>query len=144
MISTRSKRGISAAVFGLGSLAGLCGCFGASRGIFTIGENDCLPEILAITFAAVTPLPACVIALWKRLLPGMWLIFAGCFFPYGMLSERAYMIAVRHFYDQPTVAQTVGFSLPFTLVLAAFGAFAIVTHVLKWPEVLGSSLIDDE
>jgi hypothetical protein len=63
----------------------------------------------------------------------------GLFFPYGLLAQRAYMIEVRHFSDQQTVSQTIGTCLPITLVLAALGAFAVVTHLLKWPEGLGSS-----
>ena len=139
MISDQSKRAISAAVFGLGILGGLWGCVACAGSAFTIGTNDCTPEILAITFALATPLPACTVALWKRLVPGIWLIFAGCFFPYGMLAERAYMIEVQHFNDQPTVSQAIRYCLPYTLVLAAFGGFAVVTHCLKWPEVLSSS-----
>ena len=123
-------------MFGLGILGGLWGCVVCVGSSFTIGANDSAPEILAIIFAMGTPLPACVMALWKRWVPGMWLIFAGCFFPYGMLSHRAYMIDVRHFYDQPTIAQTIWFSLPYVLVLIALGAFAVTTHALRWPEVM--------
>jgi hypothetical protein len=69
----------------------------------------------------------------------MWLIFAGCFFPYGMLAQRAYEIKVRHFYEQGTVLQTLRFSLPYTFVLVALGAFAVTTYLLRWPEVLQDS-----
>ena len=138
-MSDRSKRAISAAVFGLGILGGLWGCVASAASAFTIGANDSTPEILAIIFALATPLPVCIVALWKRLVPGMWLIFAGCFFPYGMLAQRAYMIKVQHFYDQETVLETLRFSLPCTFVLVALGAFAVTTHLLKWPEVLQRS-----
>ena len=90
-------------------------------------------------FALATPLPACIVALWKRFVPGIWLIFAGCFFVYGILAHRTYMIEVRHFYDQVSVAQTIGFVLPYVLILVALGAFAVTTHFLKWPEVLQNS-----
>lgn len=139
MIPDQSKRAISGAVFGLGILGGLWGCAVSVGSSFTIGTNDNAPEVFAIIFAMATPLPACVIALWRRLVPGMWLVFAGCFFPYGMLSHRAYMITVRHFYDQPTIAQTIRFSLPYVLVLVAIGAFAVTTHLLRWPEVFRHS-----
>jgi len=139
VISYQSKIAISEAVFGLGVLGGLFGCFASAGSVFTIGANDSTPEVFAIIFALATPLPACLVALWKRLMPGIWLIFAGCFFPYGMLAQRAYMIKIGHLIDQPTVSQTIGFCLPYTLVLAAFGTFAVVTHLLKWPEVFGSS-----
>ena len=139
MIRDQAKRAISAGVFGLGILGGLGGCIASAAGAFTIGANDSTPEILAIIFALVTPLPACIVALWKRLVPGMWLIFAGCFFVYGMLAQREYMIKVRHFYDQPSVSQTIKVSLPYTLVLVALGVFAVTTYRLRWPEVMRRS-----
>ena len=141
MISGRMKKVVSASVFGLGILGGLFGCLIYAGGMFTAGVNDSTQEILALTFAFATPFPACAVALWKRLVPGIWLIFAGCFFSYGMLAQRTYMINVRHFPDQPSVAQTIRFSIPCSLILAALGAFAVVTHVLKWPEVLSRSNI---
>jgi hypothetical protein len=133
------KRAVSAGIFGLGILGGLWGCSAYARGMFTAGANDSPQEILALTFAFATPFPVCVIALWKRLVPGMWLIFAGCFFSYGVLAQRAYMINVRHFLDEPTVAETMKVSLPISLILAALGAFAVVTHLRGWPEVLSRS-----
>jgi hypothetical protein len=139
VISDRMKRAASAGVFGLGILGGLWGCSRYARAMFTAGANDSAEEILALTFAFATPFPACAVALWKRLVPGMWLIFAGCFLIYGALSQRAYMINVRHFADQPTVAQTIGAIVPYSLFLATVGAFAVVTHLLKWPEVLSHS-----
>lgn len=139
MISDQHKRAVSAIVFGLGILGGLWGCVECAGASFTIGANDSTREILAIIFALGTPLPVCIFALWKRLVPGIWLIFAGFFFIYGTLAQRTYMIDVRHFPDQPTIVQTVRFAIPYTLTLAAFGAFALVTHLLKWPEVLRRS-----
>jgi hypothetical protein len=139
MMADKAKRAVSASVFGLGVLGGLYGCLIYAGGMFTAGVNDCRAEILAITFAFATPMPVCLIALWKRLIPGIWLIFAGCYFPYGMLAERTYMLNERHFLNQATVARTIMFSLPYSLILVAFGGFAVITHLLKWPEVLFSS-----
>ena len=135
-MSDHRKRAVSGAVFGLGILGGLWGCVACAGGAFTIGANDSAPEIFAIIFALATPLPMCIVALWKRLVPGVWLIFAGFFFIPGMLAQRTYMIGVRHFPDQPTVGQTIRFGLPLTVALTALGAFAVVTHQLGWPEVL--------
>jgi hypothetical protein len=71
VISDQSKRAISAPVFGLGVLGGSWGCVACAGGAFTIGANDSAPEILAIVVALATPLPACIVALWKRLVPGI-------------------------------------------------------------------------
>jgi hypothetical protein len=60
------KRVISFAVFGLGILGGLCSCSRYAFAMFVAGENDSFPVFLAITLAFATPLPACVLALWKR------------------------------------------------------------------------------
>jgi hypothetical protein len=91
-----------------------------------------------MTFALATPLPACILALWQRVIAGWWLVFVGCFFPYGMLSERAYMIRVRSFPDQHTVLQTVLISLIISGPLIAIGLFGIVTGFWKWPKLFGS------
>jgi hypothetical protein len=131
------KRAVSFAVFGLGILGSLCGCLAAAGGVFTIGINDCLQEILAITFAFATPFPALILAIWKRLFAGVWLIFAGCYLPYGMLAERTYMIQVRHFPDQSTVLQTIQFSLRASLPLIGLGLFFVITDRLKWPRLWG-------
>jgi hypothetical protein len=139
MANEGTKRAISFAVFGFGILGGLWGCFVYAGGLFTVGNNDCLQEILAITFAFATPFPACVLALWKRSIAGFWLIFAGCFFPYGMMVERAYMIQVRHFPDQLTVLQTIQYSLYISLPLIGIGLFGVVTDRLKWPKLLGKT-----
>jgi len=131
------KRAISFAVFGLGILGGLWGCIASAGEVFTIGLNDSYQEILAITFGLMTPFPACILALWKRFAAGLWLVFAGCYFTYGMLAERTYMIQQRHFPDQPTIQQTINGSLPISFTLVGIGLFAVSTDLLKWPRLLG-------
>jgi hypothetical protein len=103
--------------------------------MFVVGVNDSGPEIWAITFALATPLPACVLALWQRKIAGFWLIFAGCYFPYGMLAQRTYMIHVSNFPDQPSVLQTIRGSLPLSLILIGIGLFSVITAFLKWPKL---------
>jgi hypothetical protein len=95
--SDTTKRAISFAVFGLGILGGLWGCLAYARSMFVVDVNDSPREIWALTFALATPLPACVLALWQRVIAGFWLIFAGCYFLYGMVVQRAYMIQVGTF-----------------------------------------------
>ena len=111
------KRVISFAVFGLGILGGLWSCSRYAFGMFVAGENDSFPEFLALTLAFATPLPACVLALWRRMPAGIWLIAVGCYFPLGMLFQRLFMIYVRHFPDQDSVSQTLLFCLPYSSVL---------------------------
>jgi hypothetical protein len=85
------KRVISFAVFGLGILGGLWSCSRYAFGMFIAGENDSFLEFLALTLAIATPLPACVLALWRRIPAGIWLIAAGCYFPLGMLFQRLFI-----------------------------------------------------
>ena len=120
-MSDETKRTISLIVFGFGIFGGLWGCAAWTGGIFVIGANDSLPEILALTFTLATPLPACVLALWRPVIAGSWLVFAGLFFPYGMLAQRAYMIHARHAPDQLTVLQMLRGSVPVSGVLIGFG-----------------------
>jgi hypothetical protein len=68
-MSDQIKRSISFGVFGFGIFGGLWGCLAFARGAF-IGANDNLQEILALTFALATPLPACILALWQRVIAG--------------------------------------------------------------------------
>lgn len=87
--------------------------------------------------ALMTPSLAFVVALWRRLIAGVWLVIAGCYFPFGMLAERNYMIHDRGFTDGASVQQTIVFALRITLPLVAFGLFAVVTEKLQWPKLLG-------
>lgn len=99
-----------------------------------------------MTFALATPLPVCVLALWHRTFAGLWLIFAGVFFTYGMLVQRSYMIHERHFDNQLSVFRTLLGSLAVSAPLVALGCFAVVTGRAGWPSVwrkfTGSELRD--
>jgi len=139
------KRAVSFAVLVLGIVGGLVGCLPYPAAMFSIGPRDCPQELWAITFAFATPLPTCVLALWKRLPAGLWLVFAGCFLPYGMLSERTYLMQQKIFpYQpdypfQPTPFETVKGSLPVCFGLVGIGVFFTVTSLLKWPKLLESN-----
>jgi hypothetical protein len=137
MSSTRIKRAISFAVWGFGLLGSLYGCVLGAEGIFTIGVNDCAQEILAIALAIFTPFLAFIVALWKRLIAGIWLVFAGCYFPVGMLAERNYLIHVRGFTDQVSVGSYLLNSLKISIPLLLFGGSFVVTELLRWPRLLG-------
>jgi hypothetical protein len=131
------KKTVSFAVFGLGIAGGLWGWLAYLGAMFVVGENDCPQEIWAITFALATPLPACIVAIRWRVVAGSWLIFAGLFFPYGMLVERSYMINVRHFTDQQTPVQTIEQGLVIASPILAVGLFSLITGLLKWPKLIG-------
>jgi hypothetical protein len=104
--------------------------------MFVAGENDNFPEFLPLTLAFATPLPACIVASWKRIPAGLWLVASGSYLPVGMLIQRWFIIYVRHFPDEDSVRQTILLSLPYSSVLIALGSFAVVTGLLKWPKLL--------
>jgi hypothetical protein len=104
--------------------------------MFVANDNDSAPGLLAITLAFATPLPACVVALWKRIAAGVWLIVAGCYLPVGMLLQPAFMVYVRHSPDEFTAWQTTLTVLPYSVALIALGSFGLVTGLLKWPKLL--------
>jgi hypothetical protein len=59
---------------GLGSIWGLFAFGILLVGSFTLGLNDTLPEIIAITLYGLTILPSCVLAIWFRKYAAFWLI----------------------------------------------------------------------
>jgi hypothetical protein len=130
------KRVVSFGVFGLGMLGGLWSCSRYAHAMFVANDNDSAPGLLAITLAFATPLPACVVALWKRIAAGVWLIVSGCYLPIGMLLQRAFMLYVRHSPDEFTAWQTILAILPYSAALIALGSFGLVTGLLKWPKLL--------
>lgn len=135
MLQDGNKRAISIAVFSLAILGSLAGCAVYPGALFVVGVNDCTQEVLAITFACATPLPVCLLALWKRVLAGAWLIFAGAFFTYGMLAERSFMINVRHFNGEESILKTVVGSLAVSAPLIAVGLFGVLTGLAGWPSI---------
>ena len=137
VFSDRLKKLVSFVVFGLGMIGGLWGWRAFLGAFFTIGKNDSVQEVLGLTVALVTTLPACIVALWRRLLAGIWLMFSGCFLLYAVVAQRSYMIQVRHFPDQPTILRIIEGCLPYTTFLVGIGLFAIVTELKKWPRLIG-------
>jgi len=119
-------------------LGGLWGWVVYAAAMFAVGVNDSAQEVLSLTIAFATTLPACLLALWRRLIAGLWLTFAACYFPYALVAQRTYMIQVRHFPDQPTVLQTAEGCLPYSIVLIGLGLFAVITELLKWPRLIGN------
>jgi hypothetical protein len=101
-----------------------------------IGANDSALAVWAVAFAFAVPAPACVLALWQRAIAGIFLIAASCYLTFSAVVERAYLIEVRHFPNQPSLKDTILGSFQLAWIPAAIGLFATVTGLLKWPEVL--------
>jgi hypothetical protein len=137
VVTDQGKRTISLAVFGFGILGGLCGCAIFAPAAFVIGGNDTIPEILALTFAFGTPLPACILALWWRRIAGSWLIFSGCFLFYGLLDQRSWQIYGGSVHEL-SVWKTILTALPFSCLLVGIGLFGVLTEIWKWPKLLRS------
>jgi hypothetical protein len=131
------KRFLGFAIFCLGVVGGLYSCALSLGGVFTIGANDSFEEILAICLVCYSPFWSSILALWNRIVAGCLLIFAGLYFPFGMLTQRSYMIHVRGFTEQPTVWETIRNGLWFwTFPLVVLGTFWLLTDLFKWPKLL--------
>jgi len=61
-------------IIGFGSIWGLFALGALLYGSFTLGANDTLPEVIAITLYGLTILPSCIMAIWYRRLVAYWLI----------------------------------------------------------------------
>jgi hypothetical protein len=134
MLSDNAKRNISFGVFGLGIFSGLWACGASVQGIFTIGGNDTLLEIIALLLAFDTPLLICVIALWYRRFAGWWLLIAGLYFPCGMLYEREFSRAGP---GNMSLLAYFAVCLIISGPLLALGFFGILTERAGWPKLLG-------
>jgi hypothetical protein len=137
MTASEKRRAIGFAVFGLGILGGLMGWLMYPGWMFVVGANDSPPEIWAATFVLTTPLFACMVALWKRFIAGVWLVLVGGYFLYAVVVQRNFMIETRHFASQPSLSMTIAGYLPIAAPLFGVGLFGIVTGMMKWPELLG-------
>jgi hypothetical protein len=135
VITDQGKRTISFSVFGFGIFGGLCSCAIFAKAAFVMGGNDTLPEILALTFAFGTPLPACILALWWRRIAGSWLIFSGCFLIYGLLDQRGWE-TYGGSVDEISVWKTILIALPVSSVLVGIGLFSVLTEIRRWPKLL--------
>ena len=62
-------------MIGFGSIWGLFALGGTFFSSFTFGRNDTLPEIIASLLYGLTILPACLLAVWKRKIAALWLLF---------------------------------------------------------------------
>jgi len=136
-LSDSAKRTLSFTIFGLGILVGIVGCIGLPMATFAAGENDSQPEVWAFLLIFGTPLPAFLIALWKRLPAGLLLTFVGLFVPFAMLYQRHYEMVVRHFPDVPSIGATLSGFAQMYVPFLALGIFALVTERLKWPRLIG-------
>jgi hypothetical protein len=137
------KRILSAVVFAAGFAFSLVGCAASARGVFALGFNDSAGEIAAILTCFPGFFAASILAFWKRRIAGLAMLAFPLIFVAGMLDERRYMLNVRHFPQEgiPTLLQEM--LLPCLPVLI-LGAFAFLTGVAGWAEVIGRKLEPSE
>jgi hypothetical protein len=136
MESATTKRAISATLFGLGILAGMAGCAIYPMAVFTVGANDSWQEVWGISLVFLSLFPTCILALRFRLLAGCMMLFVPCFFIYGSLAQRNFMVDVRHFPQPPIDSKQIIGSFALTWPYIVLGDFAILTSILGWPAVV--------
>jgi hypothetical protein len=136
MKSSTIKRAISAALFGLGILAGMAGCAIYPMAVFTVGVNDSPQEVWGISLVFLSLFPTCILALRFRLLAGCMMLFVPCFYIYSSFAQRTFMVNVRHFPQPPIDPKQIIGSFVLTWPYVALGVFAIFTSILNWPIVV--------
>jgi hypothetical protein len=130
----RQRRGICSRVcFQPCRLCGVC-AWSLHAGI----QRFCR-EVAAILTCFPGFFAASILAFWKRRIAGLAMLAFPLIFVAGMLDERRYMLNVRHFPQEgiPTLLQEM--LLPCLPVLI-LGAFAFLTGVAGWAEVIGRKL----
>jgi hypothetical protein len=121
----------------------LLGCAALIPGIFVIGANDSPGEILAILYCGFLFLPTLIFALWRRRIAGVILMSMGPVWIFGMLDQRYYIQAVRHF-PPDSVSDLLFRELPPALIPTAIGVFLFVTDRKNWPTLIPRRRFADE
>jgi len=74
-------------IIGFGSIWGLFAFGVLLVSAFTIGVNDTAPEILAVVLYGLTILPSCILAIWYRRGPAIWLIVLSFISVFGFVYQ---------------------------------------------------------
>jgi hypothetical protein len=139
-MTVHGKRTLSLTVFSLLALCGLYGCVRLPVAVFTIGDNDSLPEIWAFLLPA-TLLPTAIAAFWGRKYASIWLIILGAIWIFGEAWQSHYMARVKHFPKDSLWTLMLGGFIPAYLVIGG-GVFGLYTDRRGWPKIIGTDQPD--
>jgi hypothetical protein len=108
-------------IIGFGSIWGLFAFGGMLFSLFTIGANDCAPEVLAILLYGFTILPSCICAIWFMRYAALWLMLLSPITAFGLVYQ------VIHSRTPTGSSWTVAGGLAEALIVAAIpGAIGIL------------------
>ncbi len=117
-----------------GALFGLSGCAALPGMIFTLGNND---SWIAASFAILSLFsftPVCVFALWRRELAAIGFLTLAGLWAASMLIQSAY--EKIHGIHGMSLVDTLRLLGLYCGIFLSFGAFALVTHLANWPQVV--------
>jgi hypothetical protein len=100
--------------------------------IYTAGLNDNQWEKVAVYALMGSTLPASILAIYQRLLAGIWLTLVGLYATVVM-GWSAYQLVLMHA-PEVDYGEVIGDS-GLALLVAALGIFFCVTAALRWPSL---------
>ena len=100
--------------------------------VYTAGLNDNVWEKIAVGALLFSTLPASILAIYQRLVAGVWLTLVGLYAAIVM-GWSAYQLMLLH---TPNVnyGEVVGDS-SVALLVAGIGIFFCITWMLHWPDL---------
>jgi hypothetical protein len=107
-------------VVGFGCIWGLLSLCGIAFGTLTMGENDSLPEGVALLLYGFTILPACLLAIKYPRHAAYWLLALAPISAFGFIYQ-AVKVAGKN--SHPSLAQRVCLSLLAASIPAVLGTF---------------------
>jgi len=102
-----------------------------------LGANDSLGETVAVLTCLPGLFIASVLAFWKRKIAGATMLALPVIFVLGMLDERRYTFTISQVPQEVLLAYLWEILRPCLPVLL-LGAFAFLTGMSGWPEVIGN------
>jgi hypothetical protein len=100
-------------IIGFGSIWGLFALGAVIVGSFTMGDNDTVPETVATVLYGFTILPSCILAIWRRKVPAIWLIALSFVAAFGFIYQDVHQSTNENIHTSPVVGM-IG-----SLILAA-------------------------
>jgi hypothetical protein len=109
-------------IIGFGSIWGLFAFGAVLLDSFTLGSNDSLPEVVAITLYGLTILPSCILAIWFQKQAATWLITLSPLTAFGLIYQ---VIAQYRTNGVGTIAHGILLSLIAAAIPGLIGALLL-------------------
>lgn len=101
---------------------------------FVSGNNDSVASMAGFAALALSMLPACILALYRRVWAGVWLIIVGSYAATAAAWNQYHVLVQRGI--PVDTGEVIGSGF-FGILAALFGLFFLYTGVRGWPEIRG-------